>query len=95
MGKEKSRILNEVWFSGRVQGVGFRYETTKIANGYEVTGYVENLADGRVHLVANGTEEEVRQFIEAVCDGLSEYIRDTEIRVGDAKDPFEGFQLKI
>jgi acylphosphatase len=41
-----------VLFEGRVQGVGFRYTVKNIARGYEVTGWVRNLPDGRVELQA-------------------------------------------
>jgi acylphosphatase len=56
-------IAKRVFFSGRVQGVGFRYETKRIAMGYEVVGTVSNLEDGRVELCAMGEELEVDDFI--------------------------------
>ena len=43
----------EVWYTGRVQGVGFRAQTLNVARGYEVTGYVQNLPDGRVYLLTD------------------------------------------
>ena len=51
-------IAKRVFFSGRVQGVGFRYETKRIAMGYEVVGTVSNLEDGRVELCVMGEELE-------------------------------------
>lgn len=72
----------EVWYSGRVQGVGFRYQASRVARGYEVTGRVVNLADGRVEMVAEGAESEVRAFAEAVGEALAGYIRQTEQRGG-------------
>ena len=56
-------IAKRVFFSGRVQGVGFRYETKRIAMGYEVVGTVSNLEDGRVELCVMGEELEVDDFI--------------------------------
>ena len=44
------------WFEGHVQGVGFRYQTVSVAKGFDVTGYVQNMVDGRVHLYAEGRE---------------------------------------
>ena len=68
------------FFSGHVQGVGFRYSTKQVANGYEVTGYVRNLVDGRVELQAEGEEIECRRFLREVESELESYIRDTEVR---------------
>ena len=80
MGKDVFRM--EVWFSGRVQGVGFRYRARQVAAGFEVTGRVVNLADGRVELVAEGEEAEVRAFVVAVEAALAGFIRQTEQRTG-------------
>ena len=56
----------QVFYEGRVQGVGFRYTARRVAAGFDVAGYVRNLADGRVELVASGEAEEVDGFLEAV-----------------------------
>jgi acylphosphatase len=56
----------QVFYEGRVQGVGFRYTARRVAAGFEVAGYVRNMADGRVELVASGEAEEVDGFLEAV-----------------------------
>ena len=55
-----------VFYSGRVQGVGFRYSCRQIAMGFNVTGWVKNLDDGRVEVWIQGGEEEVREFLKAV-----------------------------
>ncbi len=56
----------QVFFEGNVQGVGFRWSVKHIAKGFDVTGWVRNLADGRVELQAAGEETEVRDFVEAI-----------------------------
>jgi acylphosphatase len=56
----------QVFYEGNVQGVGFRYSIKQIAHGFEVTGWVRNLRDGRVELQASGEEDEVRAFLEAI-----------------------------
>ena len=56
----------QVFFAGNVQGVGFRWSLKQVAKGFDVTGWVRNLADGRVELQASGEEAEVRAFIEAI-----------------------------
>ena len=63
-----------VLYSGHVQGVGFRATTREIAAGHEVAGYVKNLADGRVELVAEGEAEAVRRFLNAVKNRLGSHI---------------------
>jgi acylphosphatase len=56
----------QVFFEGNVQGVGFRWSVKHIAKGFDVTGWVRNLLDGRVELQATGEESEVRAFVEAI-----------------------------
>ena len=55
---------------GRVQGVGFRYTCKRIAQGFEVAGWVRNLADGRVELQCSGAREEVEGFLEAIAESM-------------------------
>ncbi len=59
-------ISLQIFFEGYVQGVGFRWSVKRIATGFEVTGWVQNLPDGRVELQVNGEEAEVRAFVEAI-----------------------------
>jgi acylphosphatase len=55
-----------VHYSGMVQGVGFRLTVARIARSFPVTGWVKNLADGRVQLLAEGSEAAVSDFLQAV-----------------------------
>ena len=83
-----------VFFSGRVQGVGFRYSTLQVAKEFEVAGFVRNLADGRVQLEAEGSAGEVSRFVAAVEEKMHGYIRKTE-RAGTTRTPqFSGFTIK-
>jgi len=64
-----------VFYSGRVQGIGFRATVRRIACGYDVTGTVRNLPDGRVELVAEGTRAELKAFLEGISESeLSGFI---------------------
>lgn len=56
----------QVFYEGNVQGVGFRYTVKQIARGFDLTGAVRNLSDGRVELQATGEEGEVNAFLEAI-----------------------------
>ena len=59
-------IAKKVFFSGRVQGVGFRYGTKQVAMGFDVTGLVRNLEDGRVELCVMGEMDEVQEFLREI-----------------------------
>jgi acylphosphatase len=59
-------ISLQVFFEGRVQGVGFRWSVRHVAKGFDVTGWARNLVDGRVEMQVNGEEAEVRAFVEAI-----------------------------
>ena len=84
-----------VFYAGRVQGVGFRYTVREIACGYELTGYVRNLDDGRVELVAEGIEEEVMAFLEAVrASQLGSHIRNADVNWREAVEEFRGFDIR-
>jgi acylphosphatase len=72
----------EVRFSGRVQGVGFRARVMELARGFEVTGRVQNLDDGRVHLFAEGREQEVTELLDSVETAMAAYIRSVETTPG-------------
>ena len=56
-----------VLYSGRVQGVGFRFTVRQLACGYDVTGTVRNLPDGRVEMVAEGARPELKAFLEGIA----------------------------
>lgn len=59
-------VARQVIFEGRVQGVGFRYTVKELARGFEVRGWVKNLPDGSVELLAVGEEGEVAEFIREI-----------------------------
>jgi acylphosphatase len=83
-----------VLYSGRVQGVGFRYTAKTVAAGFELTGTVKNLADGRVELIAEGAPGELEAFRAAIHDaGLAGFIRDEQVVWADAKNEFRGFEI--
>ncbi len=54
---------------GRVQGVGFRFHVIHLSEDYDVTGFVRNLPDGGVEIVAEGSSEQVEAFIERAAQG--------------------------
>ncbi|HUA66273.1 MAG TPA: acylphosphatase [Alphaproteobacteria bacterium] len=83
-----------VFYSGRVQGVGFRYNVKSVATGFDVTGTVRNLMDGRVELIAEGQRSELEAFRTAIRDsGLAGFIRDENVTWSDAQNDIRGFQI--
>lgn len=84
----------QLFYSGRVQGVGFRYATKRLALGFEVTGFVRNLPDGRVELVIEGEHAELEAFRTAVPDsGLGHFIKNEEAHWCAARNEFRGFEI--
>ena len=83
-----------VFYSGRVQGVGFRYTAKTTAMGFEVTGVVRNLPDGRVELMVEGERTKLEAFAEAVRDsGLGGFIRAEQVQWEAATGEFKGFEI--
>jgi acylphosphatase len=60
-------ISLQVFYEGSVQGVGFRWSVRHVAKGFDVTGWVRNLPDGRVELQVTGEENEVRAFVDRLA----------------------------
>jgi acylphosphatase len=83
-----------VFFTGHVQGVGFRYSTLQVAKEFEITGLVRNLTDGRVQLEAEGRSSEVNAFILAVEERMHGYIRKTERKSARRTAQFTGFKIE-
>jgi len=83
-----------VLYCGQVQGVGFRYTAKTVATGFELTGTIRNLADGRVELVAEGRRDELEAFHAALRDaGLAGFIRGEKVDWSDATNEFRGFEI--
>ncbi len=84
----------QVFYAGQVQGVGFRYTVKSTANGFDVTGTVRNLPDGRVELVAEGAKDELEAFRQAVRDsGMDHFIENEAVSWGEARNNLRGFEI--
>jgi len=91
---QSARRRMTVLYSGRVQGVGFRYTAKTVATGFEITGTVRNLPDGRVELTAEGLRDELDAYRAALHDaGLAGFIRDEQVSWAEPENKFRGFEI--
>ncbi|WP_372795738.1 acylphosphatase [Pontiella sp.] len=92
---EKHRCLHAV-FSGRVQGVGFRYTVCELAASRQVTGFVKNLWDGTVELKAEGPLQELHALLQAIrASRLRRYIVKDQIQWLEAGGKYKGFGIEF
>ncbi len=88
----RGRVL--VYYSGRVQGVGFRYTVKALARGFEITGTIRNLPDGRVELVADGVRAELEVFRQAVRESeVGRFVRQEETAWIERPVELRGFEI--
>jgi acylphosphatase len=94
---EDHRVANErvrVLYSGTVQGVGFRWRVVDSASGRAVTGFVANLQDGRVELVAEGERAELETFLAAVRARMTDLIAAEDAAWSAATGEFREFGVR-
>lgn len=85
----------QVFYEGNVQGVGFRWTVRHIAKGFDVTGWVRNLPDGRVELQAGGEESEVLAFLDAIkMSELASHIRRQDQTRLALRPDARGFEIR-
>jgi acylphosphatase len=85
----------DVCYTGMVQGVGFRYTTRRIASRFVVTGYVRNLPDGKVRVIAEGRGTELQRFFDAVEAELGHYIRQKEQTTAAVTGEYGTFDIRF
>ncbi len=95
MAETLDRKRHKIHYQGMVQGVGFRYTVRRIAARFAVVGYVKNLSDGRVLVVAEGYEQEVQRFLADVRARMAHYISDTQATIGPTTGQFSEFDIRF
>ncbi|MBL7151574.1 MAG: acylphosphatase [Candidatus Omnitrophica bacterium] len=83
------------FYSGRVQGVGFRFTAESIAKGLGLTGWVKNLDAGNVEVVAEGDKDALEDFLERIKEYFSHYIRNMDLEWGEASGEFKDFGIEL
>jgi acylphosphatase len=84
----------DIIFTGRVQGVNFRWTTCQVAGRFDVTGWVRNERDGSVRCVVEGAPGELEAFVAAVEEAMSGYVKDTRVTREEAVGDLEGFGVR-
>lgn len=93
--QEPMVIAKQYFFTGRVQGVGFRYSTKRLAMGFDLVGWVRNLEDGRVEMQVMGDEEEIAEFLQEMHDSpLGHHIQEQEERSISPLEDANGFSIR-
>ena len=84
-----------VFYAGRVQGVGFRITAEETARSLGVVGWVKNLRDGRVELVAEADQATLERFLEQIRSGpMKNFITQVEISWSNATETFDEFEIR-
>ena len=82
------------YFSGTVQGVGFRYTAHRVARDLGVRGYVRNLGDGRVEVVAEGGREDLTELLQSLKEIFKGCVRDVRFEFEPASGEFDTFEIR-
>ena len=91
---DSNRVTRRIFFTGRVQGVGFRWTTSRIAVEFPVTGFVRNMADGRVELVVQGDAAATGGLLKEVQHQLAANIQSIDEETVDAPEDFHRFEIR-
>lgn len=83
------------YYDGSVQGVGFRYTVERSAGTLGLAGWVTNLPDGRVEVILEGKESDIKKFLQKIESVFSLYIRDVDVEWGEATGEFNGFDIRF
>lgn len=83
------------FFSGTVQGVGFRYTTERMAVRFPVTGFVRNLANGQVEILVEGEEKTLQEFLKAIREAFHPYIRKVDTHWSEATAEYKNFGIEF
>ena len=83
------------YYSGSVQGVGFRFTAERLAVSLNLNGWVKNLKDGRVEVMCEGRKELLEEFAKKINGAFGGYIKDADMDWGEATGEFEGFDIRF
>jgi acylphosphatase len=88
-----SQIAKHIIFIGQVQGIGFRFTTFNTANRRRLTGFVRNLPDGTVEMLAQGPAQAIDDCIRDIKEYFNGYIRETKIKEIPSDLQYKDFEI--
>ena len=88
-----TKTAKHIIFSGRVQGVGFRFTTYRIARQNRLAGFVRNLPDGTVEMFAQGRDDDITASLRDIAESFSGYLRGTEITDAAPDGGYNSFDI--
>ena len=94
----KNTIANKrihIYYTGSVQGIGFRYTAERVALSLGLTGWAKNLPDGRVEVLCEGKEADIEIFLRKIDDTFKGYVRDIDVEWSKATGEFSGFDIRF
>ena len=86
-------IQTHVFYSGTVQGVGFRYTILRVAEDLNLCGWVRNLKDGRVEIKVEGPKEDIEKLIKNIEQHFNGYIKDKVLNSSPSQGEFSDFRI--
>ena len=86
-------VARHIIFSGRVQGVGFRYTAQRIAIRYDLAGFVRNCPDGSVEMFVQGQADDIDGCLRDIGEAFAGYIRNTQVEEATLKQEYRNFQI--
>jgi acylphosphatase len=86
-------IRSHVFYTGQVQGVGFRWTSQSIARRFPVGGWVRNLPDGRVEMIVEGADSDVEGYLDAVSRHFGRMIHQRQVTPETPQGMEEGFEI--
>jgi acylphosphatase len=86
-------VAKHIKFIGRVQGVGFRFTAHRMANRHQLSGFVRNLPDGSVEMLAQGTADDIDDCIEDIKEYYSGHIRDMNVEDVPLNPQYSDFKI--
>ena len=88
-----TQTAKRIIFVGRVQGVGFRFTAYNVANRYGLTGWVRNILDGSVEMLAQGPSDDIDDCLRDINNTLADYIRETKIEEIPPSPQYKDFKI--